>query len=85
VHHLLDQVVELARQRHLTRGRKLHLDSTVVATTIHYPVDSSLLADGVRVLTRTIQRAKPLLQEKVERARANDLHRHINSGTLSLY
>src|SRR6266487_1790676 len=43
---LLDHVVDLARQHHVTRGRKLRLDST-------------LLADGVRVLTRTIQRAKP--------------------------
>jgi IS5 family transposase len=59
---LLDHVVVLARQQHVTRGRKLRLDSTVVATHIHYPVDSTLLADGVRVLTRTIQRAKPILQ-----------------------
>jgi IS5 family transposase len=66
---LLDHVVDLARQHHLTRGRKLRLDSTVVATTIHYPVDSTLLADGVRVLTRTIQRTKPILHETVERAR----------------
>ena len=66
---LLDHVVELARQHHLTRGRKLRLDSTVVETNIHYPVDSSLLADGVRVLMRTIQRAKPILQQTVERAR----------------
>jgi len=66
---LLDHVVELAHQHHVTRGRKLRLDSTVVATNIHYPVDSTLLSDGVRVLTRTIHRAKPVLQETVERAR----------------
>jgi transposase, IS5 family len=42
---LLDHVVDLARQHHVTRGRKLRLDSTVVATNIHYPVDSTLLAD----------------------------------------
>ncbi len=66
---LLDHVVDLARQQHITRGRKLRLDSTVVATNIHYPVDSTLLADGVRVLTRTIQRAKPILQETVDHAR----------------
>jgi len=66
---LLDHVVDLARQHHVTRGRKLRLDSTVVATNIHYPVDSTLLADGVRVLTRTIQRAKPILHKTVERAR----------------
>jgi IS5 family transposase len=66
---LLDHVVELAHQHHVTRGRKLRLDSTVVATTIHYPVDSTLLSDGVRVLTRTIQRARPILNQTVERAR----------------
>ena len=60
---LLDHVVDLARQNQVTRGRKLRLDSTVVATTIHYPVDSTLLADGARVLTRTIQRAKTVLPQ----------------------
>jgi IS5 family transposase len=65
---LLDHVVALARQKHVTRGRKLRLDSTVIETNIHYPVDSTLLADGVRVLTRMIQRAKPILQGTVERA-----------------
>src|SRR5919205_2527775 len=53
---LLDHVVDLARQNKVTRGRKLRLDSTVVATNIHYPVDSTLLAAGARVLTRAIQR-----------------------------
>lgn len=66
---LLDQVVALARQQHVTRGRKLRLDSTVVETTVRYPVDSTLLADGVRVLARTIRRAKPILDAPVDRAR----------------
>lgn len=62
LHHLLDHVVELARQRKVTRGRKLRVDSTVVATNIHFPVDSTLLGDGIRVLTRAIQRAKQVVQ-----------------------
>jgi IS5 family transposase len=33
-------------------------DSAVVETTIHHPTDSSLLADGVRVLSRLLRRAK---------------------------
>jgi IS5 family transposase len=56
---LLDHIVDLARQLRVTRGRKLRLDSTVVATPIHYPTDSSLLVDGVRVLGRLMRRAKP--------------------------
>src|SRR5204863_3196700 len=31
-------------------------DTTVVETNVHYPTDSSLLGDGVRVLTRTMKR-----------------------------
>jgi IS5 family transposase len=34
---LLDQLVALAQQRHVTRGRKLRLDGTVVETNVHYP------------------------------------------------
>jgi IS5 family transposase len=59
-----DRLVALAVQTKLTRGRKLRTDGTVVATNIHYPTDSSLLADSVRVLGRTLQRAKALLQEQ---------------------
>jgi transposase, IS5 family len=61
---LNERVVALARQLAVTRGRKLRLDSTVVETTIHYPSDSSLLADGVRVLSRVLRRAKTLLGER---------------------
>jgi IS5 family transposase len=58
---LNERVVVLARQLHVTRGRKLRLDSTVVETTIHHPSDSSLLADGVRVLSRLLRRARTVL------------------------
>jgi IS5 family transposase len=63
MHNLLDHVVDLARQRKVTRGRKLRIDGTVVQTNIHHPTDSSLLNDGVRVLSRTIGRAQHLLQD----------------------
>jgi IS5 family transposase len=41
----------------VTHGRRFRIDTTVVETNVHYPTDSSLLQDGVRVLTRTMQRA----------------------------
>jgi IS5 family transposase len=63
LHALLDHVVDLARQHKVTRGRKLRIDGTVVETNIHYPTDSSLLSDGVRLLSRTIGRAKQLLHD----------------------
>jgi IS5 family transposase len=62
---LLDHVVQLACQLQVTRGRKLRLDSTVVDTAIHYPTDSRLLADGVRVLGRLVRRVKPVLGEQL--------------------
>jgi IS5 family transposase len=54
------RVVELAVREGLTRGRKLRLDTTVVPTNIHPPTDSSLLTDGVRVLSRLVQQAQRL-------------------------
>jgi IS5 family transposase len=60
---LLDHVVALARQLKVTRGRKLRVDSTVVATAIRHPTDSGLLADGVRMLGRLARRARPLVGE----------------------
>src|SRR2546422_3171636 len=34
----------------------MRVDTTVVETNIHYPTDSTLLGDGVRVLTRTMKK-----------------------------
>jgi IS5 family transposase len=52
---VLARVVGLARQQRAVRGQRLRVDTTVVETNIHYPTDSTLLADGVRVLTRTMR------------------------------
>ncbi len=51
------QVVEVAKRAGVTHGRRFRIDTTVVATNVHYPTDSTLLQDSVRVLTRTMQRA----------------------------
>jgi len=58
---LNDRVVALAASLKVTRGRKLRVDSTVIATTIHHPTDSRLLGDGVRGLSRLLRRAKQVL------------------------
>jgi transposase, IS5 family len=63
LHVFNERVTELAKQLKVTRGRKLRTDGTVVETNIHYPTDSSLLADGVRVLSRTLQRAQAVVDE----------------------
>jgi IS5 family transposase len=50
------RVVAIACEKRIVRGRRLRLDTTVVETDIHYPTDSSLLGDGVRVLPRAMKR-----------------------------
>src|SRR5256712_13477916 len=61
------RVVQLARQAKVTQGRKLRLDATCVQTEIHHPPDSGLLVDSVRVLSRTVSRAKGLVAGQVRR------------------
>jgi len=50
------RVVAIAQEKRIVQGRQLRVDTTVVETNIHYPTDSALLGDGVRVLTRTMRR-----------------------------
>jgi transposase, IS5 family len=54
------RVVAIAQEKNIVQGRKLRVDTTVVETNIHYPTDSTLLGDGVRVLTRTMKQIAQL-------------------------
>jgi transposase, IS5 family len=66
---LLERLVAVAGERRVVRGRRLRVDTTVVETNIHYPTDSTLLADGVRVLTRTLTRLRATATAGVVRLR----------------
>ena len=50
------RVVGLASEQGVAHGEKLRTDTTVVESNVHYPTDSSLLGDGIRVLSRGLQR-----------------------------
>ena len=50
------RLIAIAQQAHVVEGRKMRVDTTVVETNIHYPTDSSVLGDGVRVLTRAMKK-----------------------------
>ncbi len=56
------RITELALKSKVTKGKKLRTDGTVVETHIHVPSDSRQLADSVRVLARTIGKARKVLQ-----------------------
>jgi IS5 family transposase len=57
------RMVKIAQENRLTKGRRMRVDTTVVETNIHYPTDSSLLGDGVRVLIRTMKNITKMVSE----------------------
>jgi IS5 family transposase len=58
---LNDALVLKLKEEKVIRGRKFRTDTTVVEANIHYPTDTGLLADGVRVITRTVVKLKKLV------------------------
>jgi transposase, IS5 family len=83
-------VIQRAQHHRVANGSKLSVDTTVVESNIHHPTDSTLLADGVRVLTRTLRRLSkqclPGALRVVNRARAVkhrvlEIHRAAKSFT----
>lgn len=63
------RLVALAQEHKVIAGRRMRVDTTVVETNIHYPTDSSLLGDGVRVLTRLMKRATKIAEKAGTRFR----------------
>jgi IS5 family transposase len=55
-----DRLVQIAQASKVVQGRKMRVDTTVIESNIHYPTDSSLLGDGVRVLTRSMRKITAL-------------------------
>lgn len=58
-----ERIVQIAQGNGLVQGRRMRVDTTVVETNIHYPTDSSLLGDGVRVLIRTMRKITKIAGE----------------------
>lgn len=58
-----ERITQLAVEKRVTKGRKMRTDGTVVESNIHPPSDNRQLADGVRVLERTLQRTAKLWQD----------------------
>ena len=51
-------LVAYGDDKKIEKGREARVDCTVVCSNIHDPLDSSLLWDSVRVLTRTLKKMK---------------------------
>jgi transposase, IS5 family len=50
------RIVQQAKEANIIAGKKLRTDTTAVETNIHHPTDSSLLADSLRVMGRSLHR-----------------------------
>lgn len=57
---LHQEIIGYAKQEKIESGRKVRIDATAVETDIHHPTDSTLLADGIRVITRWLAEGKEL-------------------------
>ena len=53
-------VIGYAIREQIETGKKVRIDSTAVETDIHDPTDSTLLADGIRIMTRWLLEGKML-------------------------
>src|SRR5262249_18060552 len=53
---VFDRIVQIGKERGVSVGRKLRVDTTVVEAPMKYPTDSGLCADAVRVLSREVKK-----------------------------
>jgi IS5 family transposase len=58
---LNEALVLKLKESKVVRGKKLRIDTTVVESDIHYPTDTGLLNDGIKVITRVVTRLKKLV------------------------
>jgi IS5 family transposase len=54
------EIISYAEREKIETGRKVRIDSTAIETDIHHPTDSTLLFDGIRIITRWLADGKQL-------------------------
>ncbi len=57
------EIIGYAQREKIESGKTIRVDSTAVETDIHHPTDSTLLADGIRVITRWLIEGKHLVPQ----------------------
>lgn len=61
MHAINHRIMQEARRRKFTKGKRMRVDSTITESPIHYPTDASLLMDAMRVVVRTVKQTGALL------------------------
>lgn len=75
-------IVQGAQDKKVTRGAQMRTDSTAVEADIHYPTDSGLLQDGIKVLSRLATKCRELGLASGEKTR--DFTRSAKKQVLSI-
>ena len=60
---ILQEIIGYAQREKIETGRVVRVDSTAVETDIHHPTDSTLLADGIRIITRWLTEGTNLVPQ----------------------
>ncbi len=76
------EIIGYAKEAKVETGRKVRIDATAVETEIHHPTDSTLLADGVRIITRWLAEGKEL--SPVPRYEYSDHRRVVKKRVLTI-
>lgn len=76
------EIIGYAKREKIESGRKVRIDATAVETNIHHPTDSTLLADGVRIITRWLAEGKKL--SPTPRYQYSDHRRVVKKRVLSI-
>ena len=58
---IVQEVANYAIREKIETGRVVRVDSTAVETNIHHPTDSTLLSDGIRIITRWLTEGEELV------------------------
>lgn len=57
------EIIGYAQREKIDTGRTIRIDSTAIETDIHHPTDSTLLSDGIRIITRWLTEGKELVPQ----------------------
>lgn len=60
---ILCEIMGYAVREKMETGKVVRADSTAIETNIHHPTDSTLLADGIRIITRWLSEGKELVPQ----------------------
>jgi IS5 family transposase len=66
VEQLNDALLAKLKEKAILKHRKFRTDTTVVESDIHHPTDATLLQDGVKVMTRLVQKIRKVASHAVQ-------------------